>query len=392
LNVIENELIRINPDGSILLNSTCFKYSTELKMIDVKKWEDLFKIKLRIPESEIHQAHCNLALAIQLTTEKVMLLLAQKAKQLTQSDFLCLAGGVALNCVSNGRIEKSKLFEDIFIQPASGDAGGALGAALVIKYMYFNDERIIKRNTSIFENAYLGPQYNNEDIKIFNRKSKAIFHFEANEDLLVQIVTKELLNKNVIGWFQGRMEYGPRALGNRSILADPREIDMLAKLNLKIKKREGFRPFAPISLEEDAFEYYEMDKPSPYMMLTSDLKPEFRNVIEDADLSLNQKINFQRSPIASVTHIDFSSRIQTVNETQNKKIWKLLNEFKKETGTGILINTSFNERGEPIVCSPDDAYNCFMNTGMDLLVMGNYIYFKNEQPLHQERKVSFKLD
>jgi carbamoyltransferase len=392
INKIERELIEIKSDGSIFLNPRFFRYSTSLKMINKKSWEKLFDIKLRIPEEQITDSHCNLAIAIQVLTEKIVFLMAQEAKKITNSDYLCLAGGVALNCVSNGRLIRSNLFKDIFIQPASGDSGGSLGAALAIKYLYYNDNRSVLNEPPIFNSAYLGPEYFKNDIEILNRKTKSVFHYYENEDDLIRIVVNELVKKKAVGWFQGRMEFGPRALGNRSILADPRDAEMIDKLNIKIKNRENFRPFAPVMLEEEASLFYDICKPSPYMMFTSELKNENKNLSNQTHTSFADKLNFSRSKIPAVTHVDFSSRIQTVNEKQNKRLFKLLKAFKKETDIGVLVNTSFNERGEPIVCSPSDAYNCFINTEMDVLVLENYIYFKSEQTAKDITKNNFKLD
>lgn len=394
---IKNELVKIFDDGSIWMNVKYFRYPTGLRMVDEKKWERLFGFPRRKPESDILQEHCDLALAIQKVTEEIMFLMAQEAKRLTNSKNICLAGGVALNCVANGRLLKSKIFENMFIQPASGDAGGSLGGALAAYHILFKKPRsIINENTSM-QGAYLGPEYDNKVIEKTARKFEGIYKYLDDYDELASEVAHMLEEGNVVGWFQGRMEFGPRALGNRSILGDARNTEMQKKLNLKIKYRESFRPFAPSVLEEDNPIYFDIDTPSPYMLLVADVREELRNKIPDNyyELSLRDRLYFKRSEIPAITHIDFSARIQSVNKETNPRYWGLINKFKEKTGYGIIVNTSFNVRGEPIVCTPEDAYRCFMRTEMDYLVMNNYIFNKKEQPEWNKNdnwQIDFVLD
>jgi carbamoyltransferase len=304
-----------------------------------------------------------------------------------------LSGGVALNCVANGKIEELKIFDNIYIQPASGDAGGALGCALAINHMYFNSERIYSKDYDLMKGSYLGPFYSNKEIILTNKKHKAIYEYIDSYEELSKKTSKLIAEGNVIGWFQGRSEFGPRALGNRSILADPRNPQMQKKLNLKIKYREGFRPFAPSVLEEDYSNFFEGDILSPYMLMVKKINSLIKLELPEGYYKLNywDKLYTKRSKLQSITHVDFSARIQTVSKKTNPRYWSLLNEFKKLTGVGVLVNTSFNVRGEPIVNSPDDAFKCFMNTEMDYLVVGNFIYNKKNQVISYEREV-FKND
>jgi carbamoyltransferase len=381
INLIKTELVHIFDDGSIWLNQKYFKYAIGLKMVNEKRWENLFEIPRRKPESEFTQEVCDLALAIQLVTEEIMLKLAKEAKKLTGSKNLCLAGGVALNCVVNGKLLKEKIFDNIFIQPASGDAGGSLGAALAAFYLYFNQPRKALELNSM-QGAYLGPEYSNKDIEKAIRKYNGVYKFYSEYNDLASRVADLLDKGNVIGWFQGRMEFGPRALGNRSIIGDARNEEMQKKLNLKIKYRESFRPFAPSVLEEDNSKYFDIDVPSPFMLLVADVREEFRNQIPSNyyDLPLRERLYIKRSQIPAITHIDFSARVQSVNKDTNPRYWYLIYKFKEKTNLSVIVNTSFNVRGEPIVCSPEDAYKCFMRTEMDFLVMNDYIFDKKEQP------------
>ncbi len=380
INIIKNELVEVYEDGSIWLAPEYFSYTTTLKMIPIPKWESLFNIKKRNPEENIEQQHCNIALAIQKVTEEIILKIAAHAKAITKSEYLCLAGGVALNCVANGKLMQSDLFKEIYIQPAAGDAGGAIGAALAAHYIYFNK----KRNNEvedIMPNAYLGDDFDNESIKNYLHKKNAKYHL-YNEETLVEKTVELLLEKNIIGWFQGRMEFGPRALGMRSILADARTPEMQKKINLNIKYRESFRPFAPIVLEEDAFKLFDLSQTSPYMGIVTALKEKYLNPIPKTfeKYTLAEKQAHQQSDFPAITHVDGSARIQTVSKNPDTRIRKLLEQFKAASGTGILVNTSFNVRGEPIVRTPKDAYTCFMATEMDALVIGNFILLKEEQP------------
>lgn len=377
---IQSEIVDIRKDGSILLNMKYFNFATGLKMTNDKKWEELFGIPPRKEESALTQDYMNIALAIQQVTEEVVIKLAQTAKELTGSKNLVMAGGVALNSVANGKLLATGIFDDIWIQPAAGDAGGALGAAYAGWYIWKGKERRINPSTDAMKGAYLGPEYNN-DIEKLIRKYNTKYQHYTDFDELTQVVARHISEGKVIGWFQGRMEYGPRALGNRSILGDARNPDMQKKMNLKIKHREGFRPFAPAVLEEDIREYFNLDKPSPYMLLVVPVKEDRCNPIPEGfnDLELFDRLYHVRSDIPAITHIDFSARIQSVKYETNQRFWKLINEFKKQTGYSVVINTSFNVRGEPIVCTPDDGFRCFMRTEMDYLVLGDYLFDKTQQ-------------
>ncbi len=390
-------LVDIREDGSFLLNMDYFNYATKLSMTNDARWEKLFGFPRRKPEQELDQHYMNMAYAIQEVTEEIVLKLANTAKELTKSENIALAGGVALNCVANGRLLKAGIFKNIWIQPASGDAGGSLGAALAAHYIYFKNERNEIDPDDSMRGAYLGPQFSDFEIERVARKYKAVYQKFNDFDELCDKTASLLNNDTVIGWFQGRMEFGPRALGNRSILGDPRCPDMQKKLNLKIKFREGFRPFAPSVLEEDIQEFFDITTKSPYMLLVAPVVESRRCKIPNNynDLPLYERLYFQRSDVPSITHINFSARIQSVSRKTNPRYWQLINKFKEKTGYGIVVNTSFNVRGEPIVCTPDDAYRCFMRTEMDYLVMGNYLFTKREQPNWSEKdnwKEEFKLD
>lgn len=380
--LIESDLIDIRPDGSYLLNMAYFDYATGLRMYNTEKWQKLFGIPPRTAESEeVGQDYMNMALAIQQVTEKVVLMLAKTAKERAKSDNLCLAGGVALNCVANGKLLESGLFKKIWIQPASGDAGGALGAALALWHIGMDKPRTPEPDDSM-QGSYLGPAYGEDEIKKQLRPFHAPFHAMADEQELVDKVADLLDEGKVIGWFQGRMEYGPRALGDRSILGDARNPEMQKRLNLKIKYREGFRPFAPAVREEDIAEYFDISTNSPYMLLVRPVLEKLRNPLPEnyQELPIWDRLYYQRSSLPAITHIDQSARIQSVSKKFNPRFWELLAAFKKRHGCGVIVNTSFNVRGEPIVCSPTDAYVCFMRTEMDCLVLGDLILYKDEQP------------
>ena len=379
---ILNKLVDIREDGSILLNMDYFDFATGLKMTDDKKWSKLFGIPPRSSESEITQSYMNLALAIQQVTEEIVIKLAETAKKLTNSEFLVMAGGVALNSVANGKLLKTGLFKDIWIQPAAGDAGGALGAAYLGYYLWGNEKRKINDDVlDSMKGAYLGPEYGEKEIESVIRRYNAKSIYFSKFSNLTKVVAEKIAEGNVVGWFQGRMEYGPRALGNRSILGDARNSEMQKKMNLKIKHREGFRPFAPSVLEEDIQEYFDMDRPSPYMLHVVPVKEKRLKPLPNDynDMKLYDRLYHLRSDIPVVTHIDNSARIQSVNKKTNPKYWELINEFKNQTGYSVVINTSFNVRGEPIVCTPDDSFKCFMRTEMDYLSMGNFLFDKKEQ-------------
>jgi carbamoyltransferase len=382
ISLIKEQFVDIKPDGSIKLNMDYFAFATGLKMLHPKKWEKLLGVPLRQPESPINQEHCDLAFAIQQITEEIVFNMAAEAKRLTGSANLCLSGGVALNCVANGKLLSSGIFQNIFIQPAAGDAGGSLGAALAVYHLFAQKERKSDNKQDGMKGALLGPDYTDKEIEIISKKLKARYTFYQSEDELLNTTATLISNGAVVGWFQGRMEFGPRALGNRSILADARNVEMQKKLNLKIKYRESFRPFAPSVLIEHSKEYFESGFASPYMLLIDYINQNHRNHLPDNynDLFLKEKLYFVKSDISAITHLDFSARVQTVHQEINPKYWKLIQSFRKITGYGIIVNTSFNVRGEPIVCSPLDAYRCFMHTEMDYLVLNNFIFDKNDQP------------
>ncbi len=385
--IIKDTLVHIKDDGSINLNQDYFDYATGLRMAKDSMWAKLFGFPVREPEGELLPEHCDLALAIQRVTEEIILKMARETKRLTGSKYLCLAGGVALNCVANGKLLREGVFDDIWIQPAAGDAGGALGAALAAYHIYFDRKRTVNGGSDMMAGSYLGPQFSDSEIFLMAQKRNAAYeHFDDFDALCVRVA--ELMDEgNAIGWFQDKMEWGPRALGNRSIIADARNSEMQKKLNLKIKYRESFRPFAPSVLMEDSTEFFELDAPSPYMLLVADVNKERRKEVpaDYHSLPWRDKLYHLRSDIPGVTHIDYTARIQTVHKETNPKYWQLIKRFKDRTGYGVIINTSFNVRGEPIVLSPDDAYRCFMRTEMDYLVVGNYVFDKKAQPQWVEK-------
>ncbi len=397
VSIIKDKLIDIKEDGSIWLNQDYFNYATGLRMVHEDKWEALFGFPQRKPDDELGPEHCNLGLAIQQVTEDVVILMAKEAKRLTNADSIVLAGGVALNCVSNGKLQKSGVFKNVFIQPAAGDAGGALGAALAAYYIYFGKSRVIDYEQDAMYGSYLGPTFSDLDVELMARKYKGVYTHYDDFGKLSADVANILATENVVGWVQGRMEFGPRALGGRSILGDPRSAEMQKKLNLKIKYRESFRPFAPSVLAEEVDTYFDYEGTSPYMLLVHPVQQNRRMTLPDNydSLSLRDKLYYQRSDLPSITHIDFSARIQTVHKETNPRYYQLIDAFKQQTGYGVIVNTSFNVRGEPIVCTPNDAYRCFMRTEMDYLVVGNYVFNKKQQPEWQEKdnwKEEFVLD
>ncbi|HPU28834.1 MAG TPA: carbamoyltransferase C-terminal domain-containing protein [Syntrophorhabdaceae bacterium] len=331
--------------------------------------------------------HCDLALAIQKVTEKIVLKMAAEAKRLTGSKNICLAGGVALNCVANGKLLREGIFDDMWIQPAASDAGGALGAAYCAYHIYFNKPRTADNKTDKMKGSYLGPQFSDLDIQLTEKRYKGVSTYFENTEDLCRMVAGLLDEGKVVGWFQGRMEWGPRALGNRSIISDARKPDIQKKLNLKIKFREGFRPFAPSVLIEDVGVYFDFEKSSPYMLLIADVKQKRRKPLPEGYHALpwRDKLYYLRSDLPAITHIDYSARLQTVHRDTNPLYWQLINTFKERTGYGVIVNTSFNVRGEPIVCNPDDAYRCFMRTEMDYLVMGRFVFDKEKQPEWPEK-------
>lgn len=397
IEIIKEHLVDIKSDGSIWLNQDYFNYAAGLRMVKDAKWEKLFGFKRRTPEQKIEQRHSDLALAIQMVTEDAVFTMAEEAKRLTGSDNLCMAGGVALNCVANGKLVKNKTFANVFIQPAAGDAGGALGAALAANHLYFKNERHVNGEMDQMKGSYLGPEYSNLDIEQMAKKYKATYaKYEKFDDLAVKVA--ELIDGgNAIGWMQGRMEFGPRALGARSIIGDARSEEMQKKLNLKIKYRESFRPFAPSVLAEESQDYFNIDGDSPYMLLVTDIQEKRKAKVPDDyfEMPMMDRLYVKRSDLPAITHIDFSARVQSVHKETNDRYWTLIDKFKDRTGYGVIVNTSFNVRGEPIVCTPDDAYRCFMRTEMDYLIVGNYLFTKIEQPEWDKKdnwQEEFKLD
>ncbi|MEW5774408.1 MAG: carbamoyltransferase [Thermodesulfobacteriota bacterium] len=384
LQAIRDELADLRPDGSLLLNMAHFDYATGLTMVRDESFERLFGMPRRQAESDLTQPYMNLALAIQMFTEEAVLRMARTARELTGSPRLVMAGGVALNCVANGKLLRTGMFEDVYIQPAAGDAGGALGAALAAWHIHMGrDKTAAPDGRDIMQGSYLGPEFPERDIRRCIRRFSAPFTRFGDFGDLCATVAGLLDEGKAVGWFQGRMEWGPRALGNRSILGDPRRPDMQKKLNLKIKHREGFRPFAPSVLAEDADEYFALDgAPSPYMLLVAPVREAHCMSLPEGynQLPLYDRLYVLRSDIPAVTHVDYSARIQTVHKETNPRYHRLISAFKERTGCGLVVNTSFNVRGEPIVCTPEDAYRCFMRTEMDHLVLGDFLFDKEAQP------------
>jgi len=380
---IKEKLIDLREDGSFALNLEYFNFCQGLRMTS-PAFADLFGGPPRQPEARITQREMDLATSIQVVTEEIVIRMAQTAKRLTGKDNLCLAGGVALNCVANGKLLRKGIFKDIWVQPASGDAGGALGAALFLQHQLLDLERRPEPSDSM-QDAALGPSFTSEAIQEALDQWEVTYHsFESEADLLERAV-ESLRSNQVVGWFQDRMEFGPRALGNRSIIGNPSDPSMQVKMNTQIKFRESFRPFAPSVLLEDASKYFDIDRPSPYMLLVASvqesqhcsLNAEDESRMRDPDLT--KRVSVARSSIPSVTHVDFSARIQTVDGNRSSRYAKLLRTWKQRTGKSVLINTSFNVRGEPIVHTPSDAIRCFLATDMDCLVIGDFILYKHEQ-------------
>ncbi len=388
------KIIDIKKDGSFRLDQTYFNYATGLTMTS-SKFDSLFGRKARDPKLEkIDQFHMDIAASIQKVTEEIMIKLTFSAQKEYGIKNLCLAGGVALNCVANGKILKEKIFENIWVQPAAGDAGGALGAALAFWHIEKNNERIVDPLDNML-GSYLGPIYSQEEIeKELNRLGAKFKIFSETE--IINKTSNDLSNGDAVGWFQGRMEFGPRALGGRSILGDPRSNDMQKNLNLKVKYRESFRPFAPSIIDKDLNDWFDISSPSPYMLIVADIKKEKQIPIskEDEKLFGIKKLNVKRSEVPAITHVDYTARIQTVHQHTNPKYYRLLKKFKEITGCPILVNTSFNVRGEPIVNTPEDAYNCFMGTELDKLIIGNCYLDKKEQSKNiiKDYKNKFELD
>jgi carbamoyltransferase len=425
---ILTHLIDLKDDGTFRLNMDYFNYTVGLTMTN-KKFDQLFDGPPRKPESKLTQREMDIAASIQVVTEEVVLRLSRTVQKELNVDYLCMAGGVALNCVANGRILREGPFKDIWIQPAAGDAGGALGAALAVWYQYHNQPRTVEsekvfaevgatvENSSVqnsgiatlqpklktvpapkdkMKGSYLGPKFSDEDIQLYLDSIKAVYRRLDDAELMPRLA--EILDDgNVVGWFQGRMEFGPRALGGRSIIGDPRNSKMQSVMNLKIKYRESFRPFAPSVLAERVSDYFEMNCPSPYMLLVAPIQENLRisMTAEQQQLFGIDKLNIPRSEIPAITHVDYSARVQTVHKDTNPRYHNLISHFEKRTGCGVIVNTSFNVRGEPIVCTPEDAYRCFMRTEMDYLVLENYLLAKSDQtPWEKDEswKQEFELD
>lgn len=392
--LILNNLLDLKNDGTFRLNMDYFNYSVGLTMTN-KKFNKLFGGPPRKPESEITQREMDIAASIQNVIEEVVLLLAKTVFQESGEDYLCLAGGVALNCVSNGRLLRESPFKNIWIQPASGDSGGAIGAALAIWYQYLDKPRKVT-NEDGMHGSYLGPKFSSSEIQEYLNSIGAKYE-QLEENKLFPKVAEVLAAENIVGWFQGRMEFGPRALGNRSIIGDPRSPKMQSVMNLKIKYRESFRPFAPSVLSERVSDIFDIDRKSPYMLLVARVKEDLLIPMSSQNKQLFgiEKLNIPRSKLPAITHIDNSARIQTVHKETNIRYHKLIQEFEKKTNCPVLVNTSFNVRGEPIVCTPEDAYRCFMRTEMDFLVLGNFLLSKADQkPWQQDDswKNEFELD
>ncbi len=384
---MRRELVDIRPDGSYVLNMDYFEYATGLRMYDEEKWTKLFGFGPRAAESDaLGQHYMDMALAVQRITEDMVLLLARTARELTGSANLCMAGGVALNCVANGKLLKSGIFDKIWIQPAAGDAGGALGAALALHHIGLGNTRVPAEKRDSMRGSYLGPDFGPDEVRRACRRFNAASRHMDDFDALCSEVAELLAAGNVVGWFQGRMEYGPRALGNRSILGDPRSPEMQKTLNLKIKYREGFRPFAPSVLEEATSRMFDIDEPSPYMLLVAPVAEKERIPLPENyhEMPLMERLYRLRSSVPAITHVDYSARIQSVSKDTNPRYWQLIKTFDEKYNCPLLVNTSFNVRGEPIVCTPEDAYACFMRTEMDYLVLGDYILAKKEQPVWNE--------
>ncbi len=377
--LIYEHLIDVKDDGSFKMNMEYFNYGAGLTMTN-SKFHRLFGGPPREPESELTQKEMDLARSVQEVTEEVMLKMATHVKNETGMNYLCLAGGVALNCVANGKLLRSGLFEDIWIQPAAGDAGGAVGCALLTWYQYLDNPREADNKSDRMQGAYLGPKFNNTAIRKFLEKNGYAHQLLTDEEL-PEIVADLIANENVIGWFQGRMEFGPRALGARTIIGDARSPEMQKKMNLKIKYRESFRPFAPSIRAENISDYFEIDRESPYMLLVADVQKNRRVEMSEEQKGYFglEKLNVSRSDVPAITHVDYSARIQSVNGKTNPRYHEMLTKFYNKHECPVIVNTSFNVRGEPIVCTPKDAYLCFMRTEMDYLVMGNYLLDKTEQ-------------
>ena len=399
--LIYGHLIDLKADGSMAMDMSYFNYCEGLRMTN-DKFAALFGGPARDPEAPITQREMDLAASIQAVTEEAVLRMARCAKELTGCENLCMAGGVALNCVANGKLFRAGIFKDLFVQPAAGDAGGALGAALFVHYQLLDNERQADPGDSM-QGSLLGPQFSNEEVRTELDQIGAVYEFIEDEAKLLEVVAREVAGEKVVGWFAGRMEFGPRALGSRSLIGDARSPAMQAQMNLRIKYRESFRPFAPVVLREDVSTYFDHEGESPYMLIVAGVhKDQQRQLSDDEqaamrDPDLRKRVNVPRSTIPAVTHVDMSARLQTIDERRHGRFYRLMREFKKQTGCGVMINTSFNIRGEPIVCTPTEAFNCLQATDMDVLVIENCVLRKAAQKTLSEAEKqkyaqSFKLD
>jgi carbamoyltransferase len=379
---IKEHLLDIKQDGSFRLNLEFFDFHQGLALTN-EKFSSLFDGPPRVAESRITRREMDLAASIQAVTEEVMLKISYSLKALTGASKLCLAGGVALNCVANGKILREGIFDDIWIQPAAGDAGGAIGAAYLADFKMLNGSRPeLSQSKDLQQGSFIGPEYNEDEILSFCSTSNAVYHKLDDADSGAGQIAELLAAQKIVGMFSGRMEFGPRALGGRSILGDPRDASTQSRMNLKIKFRESFRPFAPIVLKHRAPEYFELGTDSPYMLIVAPVREEHRLIPDEPSdqEDMLQIVNAVRSSVPAITHVDYSARVQTVEQDVNPRMFLVLKAFETLTGCPILVNTSFNVRGEPIVCSPEDAYRCFMRTEIDALVMGDYILYRDEQP------------
>ncbi len=392
--LIKEKLIKIADDGSFQLDMSYFNYATGLTMTN-KKFDNLFGGPPRKSETHITQREMDLAASVQKVTEEIILTLAKGIAKETGEKNLCLAGGVALNCVANGILFRKKIFDNIWIQPASGDAGGALGAALLTWHVHHKNDRKILAGTDSMKGSYLGPEFADAEIEFELNKCGAVYK-KLSEEKLIDAVATALTEEKAVGWMQGRMEFGPRALGARSIIADPRSPTMQRQLNLKVKYRESFRPFAPSILREDVKEWFEIESDSPYMLLVANVHKDKRRKMtsEEEGLFGIDKLNIARSTVPAITHIDYSARIQTVHADTNYRYHRVISKFKDKTGIPLIVNTSFNVRGEPIVCTTTDAFKCFMGTELDLLAIGNFLMIKEDQKenLKANYEESYELD
>ena len=384
VDLIYKHLVDVREDGSFRMDMKYFNYCQGLTMTS-KAFDEVFGGPPRKPETKLGQREMDLAASVQVVTEEIMLKMARHIRKESGERNLCLAGGVALNCVANGKILREKIFDDVWIQPAAGDAGGALGAALFAWYQVLGNERLVDGKGDSQKGSYLGPEFSGDEIELWLKEEK-IPYARYSDGEAIDRAAAAMADGKVIGWFNGRMEFGPRALGGRSIIGDPRNREMQSTMNLKIKYRESFRPFAPSCLRENVADYFDMDADSPYMLLVAPVKEERRREMSEQEQQLFgiEKLNVIRSDMPAITHVDYSARIQTVREDVHTEYYDLIKAFKEKTGYGVIINTSFNVRGEPIVCTPQDAYRCFMRTEMDVLVLENCVLQKTEQPKFED--------